>query len=326
MTAVPANAAEIIDGPKVNWNFAVWGKRRAFTEGMEYAAEQVKERTGGKFTITMGYGSFSKPKETLDGVKLGATQGAMFCNFYHPGKNPAFMVFTLPFLPLGDPDVRIRVTRKLYEHPALVADMDRWNAMTYVSTILPQYEFFGRGKEPHKPEDFAGMRVRAGGGIGSAMEKLGATLSTVPATEVYTTLERGTVDAASFPYTYAHVAYKLHEIADWFTGNLSPGTSECPAVFNKDAYAALPQQYKDLLMGMRDEIYAVQKKAYADIDAKNLPMLREKLTEITYTEEQRADFQEKAGKVVWDEWVKDNPKLPGQELIDLILSEAKASM
>ena len=27
---------------------------------------------------------------------------ADFCNFYHPGKVPAWMVFTMPFLALGD--------------------------------------------------------------------------------------------------------------------------------------------------------------------------------------------------------------------------------
>ncbi len=65
------------------------------------------------------------------------------------------------------------------------------------------------------------MKVRAGGGVAIAMEKLGATRTTVPATEVYTLLERGTVDAVSFPFTYAHAAYKVHEVADWYTGNSS---------------------------------------------------------------------------------------------------------
>ncbi len=78
--------------------------------------------------------------------------------------------------------------------------MANWNAVIYMAGILPQYEFLGRGKPPKSLEDWNGMRVRAGGGVAQAMEKLGATLMSVPATEVYTLLERGTVDAVSFPY------------------------------------------------------------------------------------------------------------------------------
>ena len=50
-------AAEVIDGPAIEWRHSVWGKRRAYTEGMEKIAALLKERTGGKFTIKIGYGA-----------------------------------------------------------------------------------------------------------------------------------------------------------------------------------------------------------------------------------------------------------------------------
>ena len=88
----------------MEWRHSNWGKRRANTEGIEKVAAILKERTGGKFTIKIGYGEvFSKDKENLDSIKLGAIEMADMCNFYHPGKNPAWMVFSLPFLPLDDP-------------------------------------------------------------------------------------------------------------------------------------------------------------------------------------------------------------------------------
>jgi tripartite ATP-independent transporter DctM subunit len=114
----------------------------------------------------------SKSKENLDGLKLNAFEGAAFCNFYHPGKDPAFMVFSLPFLPLGDPRVDKYVRGKMMSHPAMIADMARWNAMPYVPGLLPQYELVGKGKPPTKLEDWKGLRVRAGGGLGSAMKML----------------------------------------------------------------------------------------------------------------------------------------------------------
>lgn len=320
-----ATAAEV-DGPKVEWRFSTWGKQRAFTDGIEYVAQQVAKKTDGKFTIKIAYGEqLSKARENLDSIKLGAIDGAHFCNFYHPGKNPAHMVFTLPFLPLGDWDVSVAVRDRLYQHPALIKDMDQWNAMIYASTLLPQYEFLGKGEPPQILADWKGKRVRAGGGIGDAMERLGAIKTTTAATEVYTSMQRGTMDAASFPYTYSHVSYKIHEVSNWFTTNMSPGTSDCPIVFNKTSYEKLPAQYKKLLRDLRSTVYKVQVQAYIDIDAKNLPMLEKTLKPVRYSDAQLAEFRRIAGKPVWDKWVADNKsKFDGQELIDLVFKTAES--
>ena len=316
-------AAQTVDGPAVNWNLSTWGKQRAFTAGMESVAKQVSDATGGKFQIKIHYGeALSRDRENLDGIKLGAFQMAQFCNFYHPGKNPAWMVFTLPFLDLGDWEVRRKATQAMLKHPAFVKDMDQWNAMPYKSGLLPQYEFMGRGKAPETLEGWKGLRVRAGGGLGDAMRILGATLSTVPATETYTGIERGTMDGVSLPYTYAHASYQLHTISTWFTNNLSPGTSECAAVINKDAHAALPAQYKKLLQDVLPKAYQEQIDAYVEIDKKNLPLFKAKLKEILYTEAELKRFREVAGKPVWDKWIADNKeKFDAQNVFDTLQAE-----
>ncbi|MFW5679975.1 MAG: C4-dicarboxylate ABC transporter substrate-binding protein [Pseudomonadota bacterium] len=316
-------AAQVVEGPNVEWNISTWGNPRAFTAGIEKVAELVGERTEGRFTITVHYGeALSAARENLDGIQIGAFQGAMFCNFYHPGKNPAWMVLTMPFLPLGDWDVSVRVREALMQHPALEADMERWGAMPYLSALLPQYEFLGRGEPPVELDGWEGLRVRAGGGLGDAMATLGATLTTVPATEVYTGIERGTMDAASFPYTYSHAAYQIHTITDWFTSNMQPGTTECGTVLAKRAWEALPEAYRELLMDVKDEAYEAQVQAYIDIDEVNLPMFRERLTEIVYSDEQLRAFQERAGRPVWDKWVADNQdRFDAQGLLDFTLAE-----
>ena len=309
---------------KVEWKFSMWGKQRAFTKGIEVLADQVAKGSGGNFTIRLGYAeTFSKDRENLDSIKLKAIDGSHFCNFYHPGKNPAFMVFSLPFLPLGDWNVSLKVRETLFKHPALVADMDNWNAMAYSTTLLPQYEFLGKGAPPVNLEGWKGKRVRAGGGLGDAMEVLGAIKTTTTATEVYTSMQRGTMDAASFPYTYSHVAYKIQEVSDWFTTNMSPGTSECPVVFSKTSWAKLPDQYKKLVMDAKDEVNKAQIQAYIDIDKKNLPMLHQKLKPVTYSEAQLKEFRKVAGKPVWDKWVADNKdKFDAQGVLDLVFKAA----
>ncbi|MDA0984133.1 MAG: TRAP transporter substrate-binding protein DctP [Proteobacteria bacterium] len=319
LNAMPAHAQG-----KVEWKFSTWGKERAFTKGIELLAAEVAKKTNGQFTIRIGYGeAFSKARENLDSIKLKAIDAAHFCNFYSPGKNPAFMVFSLPFLPLSDWDVSLKVRSEMYKHPALVADVNNWDAMTYTTTLLPQYEFLGKGAPPVNLDAWKGKRVRAGGGLGDAMEVLGAIKTTTTATEVYTSMQRGSMDAASFPYTYAHFAYRIHEVADWFTTNMSPGTADCPLVFSKSSWAKLPDAYKKIIMDAKAGIDKAQIQAYVDIDKKNLPVFHKVLIPVRYSEGQLADFRKVAGKPVWDKWVNDNKgKFDAQGVLDLVFKTA----
>lgn len=320
-----AAQAQKVDGPEVTWNISLWGKKRAASAGSEELSRIVSERTGGKFKIKVNLGeALSKASENLDGIKLGAFQMATFCNFYSPGKNPAWMVLALPFLPLDDYAISRPVREAMYKHPLLVKDMANWNAMPYASTHLPQYEFLGRGKQPQKIEDWQGMRVRAGGGLGEAMKVLGAVPTTVLATETYTSIERGTLDAVSLPFTDSQAAYKIHEVATWFTGNMSPGTTECGKVINKDAFDKLPPQYQKLLMDVKDEVSTLQIKAWQDTDKVNLPMFKSKMKEVVYSPEELKAFREKAGKPVWDKWIADNQsKFDAKGLFEFMMAEIK---
>ena len=299
----PPTATEV-PGPVLRWDVSLWGKPRAGTVVADALAAAVDAKTSGNWRLVLHYGeALSKARENLDGLAIGAFEAAMFCNFYHPAKNPALMVLTLPFLPLADPADNRRAREAVYAHPAVVAEAARWNAHLYTSSFLPQYEFLGRGEPPMDLDGWRGLTVRAGGGLGQAMQRLGATPASSTATEVYTGVQQGTMDAAAFPFTYSHVAYRIHEVAAWFTGNFSPGSADCPLAFSADAYAALPAQYKRLLEDVKEEVIEAQIQAYADVDAENLPMLRETLVEVRYGDAQLEAFRARAGKPVIDAWI-----------------------
>ena len=318
----PAAIAAEVKGPKIKWDVSLWGKKRAFTAGVEKLSAVVKEKTGGNFNIVLHYGgALSKSRENLDGISIDAFQAAMFCNFYHPKKNPALMSLTMPFLPMSSWENNRKIRDAVYAHPAVKKELAKWNAMTYISSYLPQYEFLGRGKPPTTLGDWKGLTVRAGGGVGRAMKVIGATPTSSTATEVYTGVQQGTMDAASFPFTYSHVAYKIHEVTEWFTSNLSPGTSDCPVVFSINAYKSLPAQYKKLLTDVRKGVIKAQIQAYIDIDKKNLPMLKGKLKEIRYSETELTKFRAAAGKPVIDKWISENQsKFDAKSVIDTIFA------
>ena len=230
----------------------------------------------------------------------------------------------LPFLPLKSWDALVATHQAVQEHPLWANELARWNSMPLFSNVLPQYEFMGVGKPPTELKDWANMRVRALGGIGEAMRKLGSVPTTVPAPEVYTSLERGVVQAASFPYSYTFGAYRIHEIGAWFTEGLQPGTVHCPNVLNGDAYSALPGEYQKMLKDLIPTAYDALKAAYAEADAKWIPIYKERMKVITYTPEQSAEFERLAAKPVWDDWVEQHKgRFDSRAMLNFVLETAK---
>jgi len=325
--ALSATSAFAVDGPKVSWNLSVWGPPRAFTAGIETLASYVSKETDGKFTIKIHYGdSLSKASDNLDNIKLGAFEMAQICTGYHPGKHLGINALDLPGLPLADPEVHAMVHDVFYKNPYIVNEFKRWNAMVLMSVLQPQSEFMGTGDAPTKMADYKGMRVRALGGTGAAMKNLGAVPTSVPAPEVYTSMERGVFRAAAFPYTYAFASYKIPEIAKWYTTNLSPGANNCPTIVALDAFGKLPPQYKELFDKAKPLAYQALIKAHSETDKKNLADWEKKgLKAIVYSPEELKIFQEVGAAPVWKAWVTDNAAkgVPAQELLDLILNEAQ---
>ena len=322
--ASTAFAAKIVDGPRVHWDYAIWGKPRAITTGLTNLEKWLPERTGGKFTLQLHWGTLSKPRAVLDNLKAGSFQAGAFCASYYPGKLTAHTGLDLPFLPISGLPMLRAVTDEYYAHPVLRKEMKRWNVRFYMGSLLPLYEIVGKGEVPKQLSDFKGMRIRALGQQGKAMEKLGAVPTTVPAPEVYTSMDRGLLDAVGFAY-YAHQSYRTFELGNWFTRGLALGSIACGSAFNQDDWNALPQQYKDLLEEFKDSaagypahiaaLNKAEKAAPADF-------VKAGLTEWKITPEERAGFEKVGGKPVWDAWAKqmDKAGYDGQALLDAIFA------
>ena len=318
----PAMAAE-----KVVWDWAIYGNPRAVTAGLEHFAKAAAEKSGGNFEIKLHYGeSIAPAKEVLDSIKLGAIQGGLTAFGYAPGKTPLHNVLDLPYLPIPNLVVQERVMEAFYEFPPAQAELARWDARALSGVLLPQYEFMGTGKPPRALEDWKGLRVRALGGSGEAMRSLGAIPTSVPAPEVYTGLERGMFDAASFPFTYAFGAYRLHEVSKWYTYGLQLGIIHNAVAINATAWEQLPAEHKQILIDAKPGAYEAWRDAYAEADRKWLPLFEQaQLERITITPEMLSKFQENAADPVWKKWVADMEAkgLPGRETLDFVLSEAK---
>jgi len=303
------------------WNVSLWGKRRAFTENTEKLAELVAEKTDGEFTLNISYGGLSNNRENLDGISIGAFEMAQFCAGYHRDKNPTITVLELPFLGVETLEQERALSMALYDHPAVQEDMERWNATLLMPSPMPQYNLVGLGEAPRSLEDFEGLSVRATGGIGTAMEAVGAVPTSMSATEVRQAMDSGVVKAVAFA-PHAHMAFGTIENAQWWTENLNPGTVNCPVVANTDALNSLSDEHREALMGSIDEAL----DHYVDNYQNNTleawgPALDERGIEvISFDEKALENFEQSVAGPAAESWIEDMSArgLPAQELYDTV--------
>ena len=304
------------------WNVSLWGERRAFTEHVEKLAELVAEKTDGAFTLNISYGGLSDSRENLNGISVGAFEMAQFCAGYHPKKNPTITVLELPFLGVTSLEQEIELSLAVYRHPIVRVDMARWNAVLLMPSPLPQYNIMGSGIPPTSLEDFKGMRVRATGGVGKAIEALGAELVPIPAPGVRDALNDGTVSAVSFA-PHAHMAFGTVESGSWWTSNLNPGSVNCPVVVNSKALAGLPDDHRDALLSSVDEALAHYVAIYdgETMDAWG-PALEERgIAVLTLRQEILDSIKQRVAEPAASAWVEELSArgLPAQELYDIVV-------
>jgi TRAP-type C4-dicarboxylate transport system substrate-binding protein len=303
------------------WNVSLWGKRRAFTEHVEKLAELVSEKTGGEFTMNISYGGLSNNRENLDGISIGAFEMAQFCAGYHADKNPSITVLELPFLGVSSLEQEIDVSMAVYQHPAVVKDLGRWNATLLMPSPLPQYNIVGTGDAPSTLADFDGLSVRATGGIGAAMKTVGAVPTSMSASEVRQAMDSGVVKAVSFA-PHAHMSFGTIENATWWTTNLNPGTVNCPVVVNTDALDSLSDAERDALMSSVDEALDHYVTFYNEKTMANWgPALDERgIERVTFSDAEITAFKDAAAAPAAAAWIESNTArgLPAQELYDLV--------
>ncbi len=319
--AAAALAATIAtEAVAVEWNVSLWGKRRAFTEHVERIAELVSEKTDGEFTMNISYGGLSKNRENLDGISIGAFEMAQFCAGYHPDKNRLITVLELPFLGVSNLEEEVAVSSAVYAHPAVAKEMAQWNAKLLMTSPMPQYNVVGTGEPRDTLSEMKGLRVRATGGLGKAFETVGATPTSVTATEAYQAMASGVVDMVAFAQ-HAHLSFGTINQADWWTSNLNPGTVNCPVVVNIDAYEGLSRKHRAALDGSVSEALEHYLDNYGDLLNRWDSVLGEKgVRKVEIAQSELDAFKTAAGTPLHEAWISEMEAqgLPGRELYDLV--------
>nr|VFJ88531.1 MAG: TRAP-type mannitol/chloroaromatic compound transport system, substrate-binding protein [Candidatus Kentron sp. H]VFJ90486.1 MAG: TRAP-type mannitol/chloroaromatic compound transport system, substrate-binding protein [Candidatus Kentron sp. H]VFJ96664.1 MAG: TRAP-type mannitol/chloroaromatic compound transport system, substrate-binding protein [Candidatus Kentron sp. H] len=96
-------------------------------------------------------------------------------------------------------------------------------------------------------DDLKGLKMRIPGFAGEVLSKLGVVVTNIPAGELYTALDRGTIDALEWVGPSLDINMGFHKIAPfYYTGWHEPAT-ELMFIVNKGRFDGLPEHLQAIL-------------------------------------------------------------------------------
>ncbi|QAA92655.1 TRAP transporter substrate-binding protein [Pollutimonas thiosulfatoxidans] len=255
--------------PTINWRLASSFPKSLDTifGGSERMCKRISELTGGKFNIrAFPGGEIVPPFEVMGAVQNGTVEMAHTVSQYFSGVDSAFTFDS--GLPFG---LNSRQQTAWFEKGGgkelLREFFKEYGIINFMggNTGTQMGGFFR--KEINTVADINGLKFRIGGMAGRIFEKLGAVPQQIPAGDVYSALEKGTIDAAEFVGPFDDEKLGFNKVAPYYyaPGWWDAGPQESFYVGIK-AWDQLPKEYQAAL---ETATYETHVQIQAQYDAAN---------------------------------------------------------
>lgn len=258
-------------------------------------AKHVGEMTDGKVKVEMlPVGSIVEYNETLDAVGAGILDGQITDSSYFTGKDAAFALIGNPVGAYSSPE-------------ELRAFFDDGGGTELYNEILAPYgvHFIGPAAQtaeaiPSKVaidgvDDLKGVKIRAPEGmVQSAFAAAGASPVNLPQSEVFTSLDKGVIDAADATTLATNDSMGLHDVAK---NPIWPGFHSLPlneVSINKEKWDAMPDDLKaTLTQSVKDYANDLAEKIRAkDEEVAEKLKARDDVTVHSWSEEEKKKFRQ----------------------------------
>jgi len=237
------------DGKKYRWKLAeTWGPNfPIFGDATKNMAAMVKKMSNGRLIIQID--SSNKHKSALgifDFVKQGQYQMGHSASYYWKGKDFNTMFFTTMPFGMTAPEQYawfyygggMELMKEVY---------DKYGIMSFPGGNTGNQMGGWFRKEINTVEDLKGLKMRIPGFAGEVLAKLGAKPTNIPSGELYTALERNTIDALEWVGPSLDLRMGFHKIAPfYYTGWHEPAT-ELQFMVNEKAFKSLPADLQNIL-------------------------------------------------------------------------------
>ena len=257
-------------------------------------ADAVGAKTNGELTVELlPVGSVVEHNETQDAVGAGILQGHITDTSYFAGKDPAFSLIANPVGAYGSPEEMFGFMDEGGGRELMNELLQPYN-LYFVGPSTPGLESFVSKVPLNGVDDLKGLKMRAPEGlVQQVFAAAGASPVNLPGSEVFTSLDKGVIDAADYSVFSTNQAQGLHDVA---TNPVYPGFHSMPLVeisMNLDAWNALSDAHKaaveEAAREFRDQ--QVQRLAEADQKAVEEAKAGGAITVTDWSPEERARFR-----------------------------------
>lgn len=227
---------------------------------------RVEELTGKRVKFT----HFPAQQLVKQVEALGALQRRVVdIALVNPGLFPTEFALTgVAFLPNGYDSVAHggRALQRFLQHPAVQNEFRRAGVRPLLIEPLDAYEAL-TDRPVKTPGDLRGLKIRAAGeGQVWAARAVGATPVTLAAPEMYTAMQRRTLDGVLFAYSIAK-SYKLGEVIKHGTIGANIAYAHVLYCVNEHAWSSWPADVQAAMIKAAEEIMP---KAWAELDKATL--------------------------------------------------------
>lgn len=278
--------------------------------------EKISKATNGRVTIEfVDLTSLGTPPDALGMVRDG-TIDIYYNSAAQTGSDfPVMDVFQLPFYstnPTEGTDMINAVWRAGY----LDKELADFQPMFMYSTDM---QMIFSAKPVSALSDLAGKKIRATSGVGASLvERIGATVMTMPLGDVYLSLDTGVVDAAmSSPVMIRSQAF--NECAPYLVNTYLFG-GVIMMIMNKDTWNSLPADIQTIFLEVNEEHANWSKWQQTEAMLENIDYLTSNGMTLVDLSEADVAAMQAACEPLTQEWINKVDALGynGQEIIDYI--------
>lgn len=212
-----------------------------WTEGGQVFADAVTEATGGKVSFEV-FPAAQLGKDNILLMTTGLADLVALVPSYTPEKLPLSSVSELPGLFSSS----CEGTGKLWQiaQPGGLLDQAEFGPQKFravFAVTAPPYKIFTKGKQITSMEDLASLRLRAGGGgMDTTIRALDGVPVKLPATELYDSISRGTLDGAVLAYLTLE-PFDLDTSFEYGLEGVQLGTASIIYAIREDSWQKLPE-------------------------------------------------------------------------------------
>ncbi|EIE50618.1 C4-dicarboxylate ABC transporter substrate-binding protein [Salipiger aestuarii] len=257
-------------------------------------AEMVSDKTDGRVAVEMlPVETIVAHSETMDAVAAGIIDGHFTDTSYASGKDPAFGLIANPVGAWSDPAQMFDFMANGGGN-ALMNEMLEPYGLHFIGATTPGLEAFVSTVPLDGVDDLKGLKLRAPEGmVQNVFAAAGAAPVNLPGSEVFTSLDKGVIDAADYNTFSTNAAQGLHDVA---RHPVYPGFHSMPLIevsVNKEKWDSLPDDLKAAMEESVAEFAVYQSETVheRDMQAASEAEASGEVTIHDWSDEERAKFR-----------------------------------